>query len=92
MVAVLEAASSLPEGIALTAPSTLVGVISKIDTPYDAKYGNVTVTIVCEGDEDRPMMCYRLKGEGADTLAVGDTIQVTGTIKNYKGTIEFDAG
>ena len=89
---VLDAAYSLPEGIAMTEPSTLVGVISKIDTPYDAKYGNVTVTIVCEGDEARPMMCYRLKGEGADTLAVGDTIQVTGTIKNYKGTIEFDAG
>ena len=89
---VLDAAYSLPEGIAMTEPSTLVGVITKIDTPYDAKYGNVTVTIVCEGDEARPMMCYRLKGEGADTLAIGDTIQVTGTIKNYKGTIEFDAG
>ena len=89
---VLDAAYSLPEGIAMTEPSTLVGVISKIDTPYDANYKNVTVTIVCEGDEARPMMCYRLKGEGADTLAVGDTIQVTGTIKNYKGTIEFDAG
>ena len=89
---VLDAAYSLPEGIAMTEPSTLVGVITKIDTPYDANYKNVTVTIVCEGDEARPMMCYRLKGEGADTLAVGDTIQVTGTIKNYKGTIEFDAG
>ena len=31
-------------------------------------------------------------GEGAETLAVGDTITVSGTIKNYKGTIEFDKG
>ena len=38
------------------------------------------------------MQCYRLKGEGADQLAEGDVITVTGTIKNYKGTIEFDAG
>lgn len=36
--------------------------------------------------------CYRLSGEGAETLAVGDTITVSGTIKNYKGTIEFDKG
>jgi hypothetical protein len=37
-------------------------------------------------------MCYRLSGEGAADLQVGDTITVTGILKNYKGTIEFDAG
>ena len=89
---VLDAAYTLPDGVAMNDPATLVGVISKIDTAWNPDYKNITVTIVCEGDEARPMMCYRLKGEGADTLAVGDTIQVTGTIKNYKGTIEFDAG
>ena len=41
--------------------------------------------------EGKDMMCYRLQGEGAKDLAIGDTITVTGTIKNYKGTIEFDA-
>ena len=38
------------------------------------------------------IMCFRLCGEGADTLAVGDKITVTGIIKNYNGTIEFDQG
>ena len=89
---ILDAAYKLEAGLAMTEPCTLVGVISKIDTPYDAKYKNVTVTIVCDGDTARPMMCYRLKGDGADALAIGDTIVVTGTIKNYNGTIEFDAG
>ena len=42
--------------------------------------------------EDNKIQCYRLAGEGAADLAVGDTITVTGTIKNYKGTIEFDKG
>ena len=42
--------------------------------------------------DDKIVMAYRLKGDGADKLAVGDTITVTGTIKNYQGTIEFDAG
>ena len=41
---------------------------------------------------DKPIQCYRLKGEGADIIGEGDTITVTGTLKNYKGTIEFDAG
>jgi hypothetical protein len=47
---------------------------------------------VVAGLENYPIMCYRLSGEGAKDLAVGDTITVTGILKNYKGTIEFDAG
>ena len=89
---ILDAAYKLEDGLAMTEPATLVGVISKIDSAWSDQYKNITVTIVCDGDTERPMMCYRLKGEGADKLAVGDMIQVTGTIKNYKGTIEFDAG
>jgi hypothetical protein len=67
-------------------------VISKIDTAWSEDYQNITVTMVVGGDAERPIMCYRLKGEGAKELAVGDTITVTGIMKNYKGTIEFDAG
>ncbi|MBQ7938864.1 MAG: hypothetical protein IJ281_00605 [Clostridia bacterium] len=70
----------------------LFGKIVNIDTPWSADYKNITVTIAVAGKEDKPIMCYRLKGEGADTLAVGDEITVEGVIKNYKGTIEFDAG
>ena len=44
------------------------------------------------GLTEQPIQCYRLEGEGADALAVGDVISVTGLIKNYEGTIEFDAG
>ena len=50
------------------------------------------MTILVAGLENYPIMCYRLAGEGAESLAVGDTITVTGILKNYKGTIEFDAG
>ena len=70
----------------------LFGKIVNIDTPWSADYKNITVTIAVAGKEDKPIMCYRLAGEGADTLAVGDEITVEGLIKNYKGTIEFDAG
>jgi len=88
---ILDAAYSLEDGIAMTEPCTLIGKIVSIDTPWSEDYQNITVTMDC-GDSSRLIMCYRLKGEGAKELGIGDTITVTGILKNYKGTIEFDAG
>ena len=82
----------LLDGEAQEATKTITGTISAIDTPWSEDYQNITVTVIVGGLENYPIMCYRLKGEGASTLAVGDVITVTGTLKNYKGTIEFDAG
>ena len=82
----------LLDGEAQEGTKTITGTITAIDTPWSEDYQNITVTIVVGGVEDYPIMCYRLKGEGAKDLKVGDTITVTGTLKNYKGTIEFDAG
>ena len=82
----------LLDGEAQVAAKTITGEIVAIDTPYSADYKNITVTIQVGGLENYKIMCYRLKGEGAEKLAVGDTITVTGILKNYKGTIEFDAG
>ena len=90
--AVLDAAYALSEGASMPAATALEGKIIAIDTAYSEEYGNITVTIVCDGKTEQPIMCYRLKGEGAAALAVGDKIAVYGNIKNYKGTIEFDAG
>ena len=89
--ATLEAAYAVEDGLSMNAPVALTGVITEAEE-WSEKYGNVTVTMVVDGVEDKPIMCFRLTGEGADALAVGDTITVVGTIKNYKGTIEFDQG
>jgi hypothetical protein len=89
---IVDAAYALEKGKALPYSATLTGVITKVDTPYSEQYKNITVTIVIEGREDKPIMCFRLKGEGADALKEGDVITVTGLIKNYNGTIEFDSG
>ena len=89
---VLDAAYKLEDGVAMTAPTALAGEIVTIDTAWSDEYKNITVTIVCDDKTEQPVMCYRLSGEGADKLAVGDKIAVYGTIKNYKGTIEFDKG
>ncbi len=89
---IVDMAYELEVGATLEAPATLTGVITEIDTAYSAQYKNISVIMVIEGREDKPIMCYRLKGDGAEDLMPGDTITVTGNIKNYKGTIEFDQG
>ncbi len=89
---IINAAYALESGAAFTAPATLTGKVVSVDTPYSEQYGNVTVTIQVEGFESKPIQCFRMKGTGADTVKAGDTITVTGTIKNYNGTIEYDAG
>ncbi len=82
----------LQDGEAQEVAKTITGTIATIDTEWSDEYQNITVTIVVAGLEDYKIMCYRLSGEGAKDLAEGDVITVTGTIKNYKGTIEFDQG
>lgn len=68
---------------------TVKGVIEKIDTAYDATYKNLTVTVT---DGTGSLMAFRMKGTGADSLVVGDEIVVTGYLKKYNSTPEFDAG
>ena len=89
---IIQDAYALAEGTSLAYSATLTGTITSIDTPYDAGYQNITVTIVVTGCEDKPIKCYRLKGEGADRLAEGDVITVTGILMNYNGTIELAQG
>ena len=89
---IVNAAYTLEEGLSVAELATLKGTISAIDTPYNPDYKNITVKIVVEGATDKPIVCFRLSGEGADKLAEGDIITVTGTLKNHKGTIEFDKG
>lgn len=90
--AVLDVAYALESGLSMQEPCTLGGVIHNIDTAWSEDYQNITVSITVNGVTEKPVMCYRLTGEGAADLAVGDYITVTGTIKNYNGTIEFDKG
>ncbi len=62
---------------------TLTGVVTVAET-------NSKVTMVVGSLEDKPVVCYRLTN--GSSLKVGDKITVTGTLKDYNGTKEFDSG
>ena len=83
---------ALEDGVATEDTFRLFGTVTSIDTPWSDEYKNITVSIVVAGREDKPIQCYRLSGEGAQDLKVGDAITVEGILKNYKGTYEFDKG
>ncbi len=89
---IVDEAYALKSGESMDHPVTLTGEVLSVKTPYDPGYKNITVIIEVAVRPGKTIECYRLKGEGVEDLAIGDTITVTGTIKNYNGTIEFDAG
>ena len=89
---IVNAAYTLEDGAAMSKTQRLFGTVTAINTAWSDEYKNITVNMVVAGLDDYVLQCYRLSGEGADKLAEGDTITVTGTIKNYKGTVEFDKG
>ena len=88
---IMDEAYSLSSGKTLTGSYELGGVITKIDTAYSSSKG-ICLYFEVDEPEHRSMYCYQLTGEGANIIQVGDYIWVSGSIKNYKGLIEFDKG
>ena len=91
-IEILQAAYALEKGAMLPYQVTLTGTVTEIRTAYNPDYSNISVVIEIADAENMPLLCYRMKGEGVEWLAVGDLITVTGMITNYNGTIEFNAG
>ena len=89
---IVKMAYALQPGESLPVSMILKGVITSVDTAWSDQYNNITVTIQVGDMADQKIMCFRLKGDGAKDLKVGDVITVEGILKNYNGTIEFDAG
>ncbi len=89
----LELIKALAEGASTPIEYIVKGVVSSIDTPNDtiAKYKNCDFWM---SDIDAPaskVMAFRTKGiDGADftagLIAVGDTVKVQGTLKNFKNS------
>ncbi|MBO4794917.1 MAG: hypothetical protein J5547_02430, partial [Clostridia bacterium] len=81
---ILAAAFALEPGTALPGgPYSLTGVVNK--KTDDKTQVNITV-----GDKD--VLCYQMNADDYAAIAVGDTVIVTGNLKNYNGIVEFDTG
>ena len=95
---IVDAAFALEPNQSLPYQCTLTGKITEIATEYSSQYKNITVIIEVEGTSGtKELKCYRMKGEGAENLKVGDVIAVTGKIKNHQHSsgdteVEFDTG
>ena len=87
---IVDALYKLESGQTLDGPYEITGVITSFKYAYDPGYNNVSVNIVVEGREDKPVLCYRLIG--GEELKVGDTITVFAGVTNYNGTYETVSG
>ena len=74
------------------------GIVSKIVTPYNPSFGNITYNISADGTtEGLQLQAYRAKGKdgqrfnSAYDVMVGDEVVVFGNLKKYNSTYEFDA-
>ena len=76
-----------------TLQGTLTGTVVNVKEKYSTAYGNASFTIQVRGTNGvKELYCYRCKPTGDGAVAVGQSVTVSGTIKNYNGTIEFDKG
>lgn len=89
--AIVAAAFNLAAGETLPGGTyTLTGVVSNAGE-WSTKYNNVTIKMIVN---EKEFECYAMTCEQAvaEALKVGDTVTVSGTIKNYNGKVEFDKG
>lgn len=93
---ILEAAYALEPDESLPYQVILTGYVKSIAVPYDPEYQNISVIITIDGMIDKPIKCYRLRGDRVEAIAPGDTITVKGTLSNRMSfddyEIRFDAG
>ena len=88
--ALVDRAFALAQGAKIE-NATLTGIVTS-SQGYSEGYNNATFDLQVEGTNGtKTIYCYRVKpADSARTaVAVGDRLSLTGTIQNYKGTIEF---
>ena len=83
---VLKMAEKLEDGENLDYAYRVTGIIKEITGAYNSSYKNVSF-ILSDGTEG--IECFRVSGDEAANVKVGDTITLIGLMKNYKGTLEF---
>ena len=72
------------------------GIVSKIVTAYNSKYGNISFNISEDGSETEYQLqayrCFNINGEwftSADDVQVGDVVVIYGSLSKHNNTYEF---
>ncbi len=89
---ILDKAYALADGQKLNGTPSLTGDITEIKTPWDASAKTISVVMQVGDAADKLVLCTGLKGEGAEGLAVGDNICVSGTLGKNGGVVGFESG
>ena len=89
---ILDKAYALSDGGKLDGTPSLTGDITEIKTPWDAASKSISVVMQVGDATDKLVLCTGLQGEGAEGLAVGDNICVTGTLGKNGGVVGFASG
>ena len=92
---VVDALYQLQPGQTIDKTYEITGKVTSIKEAYSAQYSNISVWIVVEGREDKPVLVYHAKDEGGlgiENIKVGDTITARGPLTNYNGTFETGNG
>jgi hypothetical protein len=71
---------------------TLTGYVRAINQSYTSGVPYISVTIAVPDKEDKPILCYRMLGQELDQIRLNDIVTVTGTLRNYYGSVEFSEG
>lgn len=88
----VDRAFALAKGQKLSGTVSLTGTVTELDPGYESGYNNATFYISVRGTTgSRELLCYRVTPATSKDAIVqeGDSVTLTGTIQNYKGTIEF---
>ncbi len=95
---VAEAIALIDAGKGLNTPVYVKGVVSKITTAFDAKYGNVSFNVSDDGTTNAPQFMFFRNQKDAENkysedpnITVGASVIGYGTLTKYNSTYEFAA-
>ncbi len=83
---IVDAAYALDKGKSLVGTYTLTGAVQKKNS------SSFDLVILTPTRTDKPVSCYKIEGTAWKDVNIGDTVTITGSLKNYNGTVEFDQG
>lgn len=89
---VAEARAAIDAGEGITGVYA-TGIVSEIVTPYSSQYENISFNMSSDGTTtSNQLQAFRATGSEAENITVGDIVIISGNLKKWGSTYEFDSG